>query len=94
MGISAPLGMTVAASLAMALAGCDSATENEVEQTAEAVDESYEAEADLQEAMAQGIPDEQVVEETEAEADRLRAEGEEIKDDLEDMADELDAAPQ
>ena len=38
--------------LGLSLAGCDSKAENEVEQTAEAIDESYEAEANLTEAVA------------------------------------------
>jgi len=75
----------------LALAACDSAAENEVEQTAEAIDESYEAEADINRALAEGTPQEEAVDEG---ADRLEAEGEAIKDDLEDQADDLDTAPQ
>ena len=75
----------------LALAGCDSQAENEVEEQATAIDEAYEADADLEEAMTEGGPDEKA---GEAKADALRAEGEETKDKLEDEADEMDAAPQ
>ena len=75
----------------LALAGCDSQAENEVEQTATAIDESYEAEADLVESMEAGGPNEKAAE---AEADALREEGEEIKDQLEEDADAMDTLPQ
>jgi outer membrane murein-binding lipoprotein Lpp len=80
-----------AAATGFALAGCDSPAENEVEQTAEAIDESYEAEADLVESMEAGGPSEEAAE---AEADALREQGEETKDRLEDDADAMDALPQ
>lgn len=76
---------------ALALAACDSSAENQTEEIAEAVDESYEAEADLLEATEEGGPNEVAAESS---ADALRAEGEQVKDDLEDAADELDASPQ
>lgn len=79
------------AAAGFALTGCDSQAENEVEQTAEAIDESYEAEADLVQSMEAGGPNEEAAE---AEADALREEGEEIKDRLEDDADAMDALPQ
>ena len=82
--------VAVAAS-GFALAGCDSKAENEVEEQATAIDEAYEADADLEEAMTEGGPDEKA---GEAKADALREEGEETKDKLEDEADEMDAAPQ
>ena len=75
----------------MALAACDSAAENQTEDIAEAIDESYEAEADMVEAIEEGGPNEEVAEER---ADMLREEGERTKDDLEDAADELDDTPQ
>jgi hypothetical protein len=75
----------------LALAGCDSKAENEVEEQATAIDEAYEADADLEEALTEGGPDEAA---GEARADALREKGEETKDRLEDEADELDAAPQ
>jgi uncharacterized lipoprotein len=81
----------LAATAMLALAACDSAAENEVEQTAEAIDESYEAEAGIDRALAQGTPEEAAVEEN---ADRLESEGEQIKDDLENQADNMDTAPQ
>ena len=79
------------ATACLTLAACDGAAENQVEQTAEAIDESYEAEADINRALADGTPQEAAVDEG---ADRLEAEGEAIKDDLEDQADDLDTAPQ
>jgi outer membrane murein-binding lipoprotein Lpp len=79
------------AATGFALAGCDSKAENEVEEQATAIDEAYEADADLEEAMTEGGPDEKAGEQK---ADALRAEGEETKDKLEDEADEMDAAPQ
>jgi outer membrane murein-binding lipoprotein Lpp len=82
---------TALAAAGFALAGCDSQAENEVEQTATAIDESYEAEADLVEAMEAGGPNEKAAE---TEAAALREEGEETKDQLEDDADDLDALPQ
>lgn len=80
-----------AAAFGLSLAACDSAAENQVEQTATAIDESYEAEADLVESMEAGGPNERAAE---RQADALRAEGEQIKDDLEDAADEMDRTPQ
>ena len=82
---------TAVAATGFALAGCDSKAENEVEKQATAIDEAYEADADLEEAMTAGGPEEQA---GEAKADALREQGEETKDRLEDEADELDAAPQ
>ena len=79
------------AATGLALAGCDSKAENEVEEQATAIDEAYEADADLEEAMTEGGPDEKA---GEAKADALRAEGEGTKDKREDDADEMDAAPQ
>ena len=82
---------TVVAATGLALAGCDSQTENQVEQQATALDEAYEADADLEEAMTADGPEEAA---GEAKADALREKGEEIKDHLEDEADEMDALPQ
>ena len=80
-----------AAALAWGLAACDSKAENEVEEQAEAIDEAYEADADLEEAMTEGGPEEEA---GEARADQLRRTGEETKDELEDAADEMDSTPQ
>ena len=74
-----------------ALAGCDSQAENEVEQTATAIDEADEAQADLIESMEAGGPNEEAAE---TQADAIRERGEETKDRLEDAADEMDATPQ
>jgi outer membrane murein-binding lipoprotein Lpp len=75
----------------LALAGCDSQAENEVEQTAEAIDEADEAQADLIEAQEAGGPNEEAAE---AQADAIRERGEETKDHLENEADEMDSTPQ
>lgn len=80
-----------AATLGLVLAACDSEAENTVEETATAIDESYEAEAALVESMEAGGPEEEAAEQR---ADVLREEGEEIKDDLEESADRMDATPQ
>jgi outer membrane murein-binding lipoprotein Lpp len=77
--------------LGFALAGCDSAAENEVERTATAIDEADEAQADLIESMEAGGPNEEAAE---TQADAIRERGEETKDNLEDMADEMDSTPQ
>ena len=82
---------TAVAATGFALAGCDSQAENEVEQQATAIDEAYEADAELEEAMTEGGPDEAA---GEAKADQLRETGEETKDDLEDAADQMDPEPQ
>ena len=80
-----------AAATGLALAGCDSEAENQVEQTAEAIDESDEAQADLVEAMEAGGPNEEAAE---VQADAIRERGEDTKDELEDAADEMDSTPQ
>ena len=82
---------TAVAATGFALAGCDSKAENEVEEQATAIDEAYEADANLEEAVTEGGPEEKAGERT---ADALREKGEDIKDHLEDEADEMDAAPQ
>jgi uncharacterized lipoprotein NlpE involved in copper resistance len=79
------------AAFGFALAGCDSKAENEVEEQAEAIDEAYEADADLEESLTQGGPDEKA---GEAAADAMREQGEDIKDHLEDEADQMDSTPQ
>jgi len=75
----------------LALAACDSQPENEVEQQAEAIDETAEAQANEMEAFAEGAPDEEQVD---VAADQVREEGEDTKDNLEDAADEMDTTPQ
>ena len=80
-----------AATLGLALAACDSEAENQVEETATAIDEADEAQADLIESMEAGGPNEQAAEE---QADAIRERGEETKDELEDAADQMDATPQ
>ena len=79
------------AAAGLALAGCDSQAENEVEQTATAIDEADEAQADLIEAVEAGGPNEEAAE---IQADAIRERGEETKDRLEDAADERDPEPQ
>ena len=83
--------LAAVAASGFALAGCDSQAENEVEQTAEAIDEADEAQADLIEAVEAGGPNEEAAEE---QADAIRERGEETKDHLENEADEMDATPQ
>jgi len=85
------VALFAAAVSGFALAGCDSQAENEVEQTAEAIDEADEAQADLIEAVEAGGPNEEAAEE---QADAIRERGEETKDHLENEADEMDATPQ
>ena len=81
----------IASAGALGLAGCDSAAENQTEEIAEALDDQAEAEADLVEALEEGGPNEDA---TEAQADQMRREGEELKDHLEDEADTMDSTPQ
>ena len=83
--------MIPAAAVALALAGCDSQAENEVELQAEAIDEAAEGEARVTEAFGQGGPNEEAANDA---AVNMAEEGEETKDNLEDMADEMDEAPQ
>jgi len=64
----------------------DTPAENEVEKQAEAIDEAYEADAKVQEAFAEGSPNEEQLKEG---ADALREKGEDIKDDLKREADEM-----
>jgi hypothetical protein len=83
--------LTGMAALGLALSACDSKAENEVEQQATAIDEAYEADADLEESLAAGGPQEEAAE---GRADAMRETGEQTKDELEDMADEMDSTPQ
>lgn len=83
--------IATATGLTFALTACDSQAENQVEETATAIDEADEAQADLLEAMEAGGPNEDAAE---VQADAIRERGEETKDELEDAADEMDATPQ
>ncbi|HLV06728.1 MAG TPA: hypothetical protein VKY80_03555 [Croceibacterium sp.] len=83
--------IATATGLTFALTACDSQAENQVEETATAIDEADEAQADLLEAMEAGGPNEDAAE---VQADAIRERGEESKDELEDAADEMDATPQ
>jgi outer membrane murein-binding lipoprotein Lpp len=85
-----PIFAAVAAT-GFAMAGCDSQAENQVEETATAIDEADEAQADLIEAVEAGGPNEEAAE---VQADAIRERGEETKDELEDAADEMDPEPQ
>lgn len=76
----------------LALSGCDTRAQKEVDQQAKAIDKSYEAQADLTEAVAAGAPN-AVQAQAENKADALRAEGEKTKDHLQAMAKELDDVP-
>ncbi len=85
LALAAPLGAA-----GLFLAGCDTQAQQEVKEQAEAIDESYEAQADLTEAVALGSPNEAVAEQR---ADALREQGDKAKDHLESMAKELDDVP-
>jgi len=74
------------AALGLTLAACDSQAEKEIDQQAEAIDESYEAQADVVEAMGKGSPDEEAAKQ---QADQLRKQGEQTEEHLKDMAKEL-----
>jgi hypothetical protein len=77
-----------ACTLALGAISCsdDTPAENQVERQAEAIDEAYEADADLQESLAQGAPDEKAQEE---QADQLREQGDAVREDLKQQADEM-----
>lgn len=86
-------GATLAGGLlaaGLALAGCDSQAQKEVKEQAKAVDKSYEAEADLKEAIAAGSPNEAAAHN---QAEALRNEGEKTTDHLVKEANELDKVP-
>jgi predicted nucleic acid-binding Zn-ribbon protein len=87
--------MTATAGIfALALAACsddDTEAQDQIREQAEAIDQSYEAEADLEEALAEGGPNEEATEEY---ADALREKGERTEDQLKEAAEELDDVPQ
>ena len=83
--------LTATAACGLALSACDSQAENEVEQIATGIDERAEAEADIIEASEAGGPNEEAAEEA---ADRIREDGEDTKDHLEDEADSMDPEPE
>lgn len=76
----------------LALSGCDTKAQKEVDEQAKAIDKSYEAEADLKEAVAAGAPN-AVQARAHNEAEALRNQGEQTKDHLQDIAKELDDVP-
>ncbi|GEM_PF-6590633 len=76
----------LSAGMVLALSACQSEAEREVKDQADAIAESYDAEADLDEALAQGAPDEAA---QEKQADELRAQGEAERKHLDNMAEEL-----
>lgn len=87
------LGATLAGGLlaaGFALSGCDSQAQKEVKEQAKAIDKSYEAEADLKEAVAAGSPNAAAAHN---EAEALRNEGEKTKDHLVSEAKELGKVP-
>jgi septal ring factor EnvC (AmiA/AmiB activator) len=84
------IGSLGALALGLALAGCQSKAEKEVDQQAEAIDKSYQAQADLKDALA---PTASNAAELRNEADALRAQGEKTEAHLKNMADELDEVP-
>jgi hypothetical protein len=74
----------------LALAGCDSQAQKEVKEQAKAIDKSYEAEADIKEAVAAGTPNAAAAHN---QAEALRNEGEKTKDHLIGEAKELSKVP-
>jgi hypothetical protein len=81
------LGIASGLALALGLAACDKTpAEKQVDAQAEAIDQSYEAEAALTAGAAKGTSAEEAAEQ---QADALRAKGEAVKDHLKDEADEL-----
>jgi outer membrane PBP1 activator LpoA protein len=78
--------------LAIGLAACNGETEaqEEIDEKAEAIEASYDAEAQLIEAQAENAPDEKQAED---QADAVRAEGDKAADHLKEMGDELDEGP-
>ncbi len=86
------LGLTIIAAAGLAVSGCQSKAQKEVDEQAKAIDKSYEAEADIKEAVAAGAPKaEQAQAHNQAEA--LRNQGEDIKDNLQAEAKELKKVP-
>jgi hypothetical protein len=79
--------------LVLSAAACSDDTEaqKQIREQAEAIDQSYEAEADLEEALADGGPNEEAIDEY---ADALREKGERTEDQLKDAAKELGDVPQ
>jgi gas vesicle protein len=75
------IGSAVLASMCLMVAACDTKGTKEVKDTAKAIDESYEAQADLVEAANKNAPD-NAANAAEAKADALRNQGEAIKDHL------------
>ena len=69
------------ATAALTLAGCDSQGTKEVKEQAKAIEQSYDAQADLVEAGAKNAPD-NVSDLAENRADALRDTGEAVKDKL------------
>jgi len=76
----------------VALSGCKSEAQKEVDQQAKAIDKSYHAEADLKEAVAAGAPN-SVQATAHNQADALRNEGDATKKHLEKEAKELKDVP-
>lgn len=74
--------------LGLMLSSCGKTeAQKEVDKQAEAIDKSYEAQADVVEALGTNAPDEAAAKQK---AEDLRDKGEAIKDDLKDQAKHLD----
>ncbi len=86
------LGLTIVAAAGIMVSGCQSKAQKEVDEQAKAIDKSYEAEADIKEAVAAGAPN-AVQAQAHNEADVLRNQGEDIKDHLQAEAKELKKVP-
>lgn len=81
------------AATGLALAGCDSPAENAMEDQAEMVDETAEAQADAMHDAADEMGG-AAGEAMEDKADAVEEAGEAKKDAMEEQADNMDAAPQ
>ncbi len=86
------IGVICAATAALAVSACDSKAQKEVDQQADAIDQSYEAEADIREAVAAGAPKD-VQAQARNQAEALRNQGEAIKDHLKEEAKTLKDVP-
>lgn len=85
---TAPI-LALATALGLAACGSETEAQKEVGAQAEAIEESYDAEAELVESLAEGAPEaEQNA--AEARAGDLRQQGDAEREHLESMADELD----
>lgn len=76
----------LAAALALGACHKDTPAENQLEKQADAIGDSYKADADVQRALAEGAPNENS---ENIQADRLEAQGKAIEKNLKKEADEM-----